>query len=207
MAKGCDSVAMTAARGRLLLARHGETPWSATGRHTGLTDVPLTAEGERAARRLGERLHVYTLVAVLASPLERARRTAELAGVTYSVDPDLLEWDYGGYEGLTTAQIRERLGDPTWTVFDGGVVPGETPGERVEEVAARAARVLHRIEPLVDDGGDVLLVAHGHLLRILAATYLRQEARFGAHLRLDPATLSVLWVEREEPVIDSWNVG
>ena len=141
------------------------------------------------------RLAGFDLALVLCSPLSRARRTAELAGLDPAVDDDLVEWDYGGYEGRTTTEIRESLGDPGWTVFGDGVVAGDTPGETVEEVAARASRVLTRVaEPL--RRGDVALVAHGHLLRILAATYLRQDARFGAHLLLDAGALCVLDHER-----------
>lgn len=190
--------------GRLVLLRHGETEWSRTGRHTGTTDVPLTTSGERDARRLAPRLAGFDLVLVLSSPLSRARRTAELAGLDPTTDDDLVEWDYGGYEGLTTSEIRDRLGDPTWTVFADGVVPGATPGETVEEVAARASRVLARVaEPLAR--GDVALVAHGHLLRILAATWLRQDARFGARLLLDAGAVCVLDHERGVPAIRAWN--
>jgi probable phosphoglycerate mutase len=190
--------------GRLVLVRHGQTGWSRDGRHTGRTDVPLTDAGEQDARDLAPRLRAFDLSLVLCSPLERARRTAELAGLHPDPDDDLLEWDYGGYEGLTTPEIRERLGDPGWTVFADGVVPGETPGETVEEVAARASRVLARVqEPLAH--GDVALVAHGHLLRILAATYLHQDARFGAQLLLDAGALSVLDTEHGVPGIRSWN--
>jgi probable phosphoglycerate mutase len=190
--------------GRLVLVRHGETEWSSTGRHTGTTDVPLTADGERDARLLAPRLAAFDLVLVLSSPLSRARRTAELAGLEPVTDDDLVEWDYGGYEGRTTAEIRESLGDPAWTVFDDGVVPGDTPGETVEEVAARASRVLERVaEPLAR--GDVALFAHGHLLRILAATYLRQQARFGAHLLLDAGAVCVLDHERGVPAVRTWN--
>ena len=190
--------------GRLVLLRHGETEWSRDGRHTGRTDVPLTAAGERAARRLAPRLAGFDFTLVLCSPLSRARRTAELAGLDPVTDDDLVEWDYGGYEGRTTSEIREDLGDPAWTVFGDGVVPGATPGETVEEVAARASRVLTRVgEPL--RRGDVALVAHGHLLRILTATYLRQEARFGAQLLLDAGAVCVLDHERGVPAVRSWN--
>jgi broad specificity phosphatase PhoE len=190
--------------GRLVLVRHGETEWSRDGRHTGRTDVPLTDDGERDARRLAPHLAGFAFTAVLSSPLSRARRTAELAGLDPVPDDDLVEWDYGGYEGLTTPQIRERLGDPSWTVFDDGVVAGSTPGETVEEVAARASRVLERVaEPLAR--GDVALVAHGHLLRILAATYLRQDARVGANLLLHAGSLCVLDHEHGVPAVRTWN--
>jgi broad specificity phosphatase PhoE len=190
--------------GRLVLLRHGETEWSRDGRHTGRTDVPLTTVGERDARQLAPRLAGFDLRLVLCSPLSRARRTAELAGLDPVTDHDLMEWDYGGYEGRTTSEIREDLGDPGWTVFGDGVVPGATPGETVEEVAARASRVLTRVaEPL--RRGDVALVAHGHLLRILAATYLHQDARFGAQLLLDAGAVCVLDHERGVPAVRSWN--
>ena len=190
--------------GRLVLLRHGETEWSRDGRHTGRTDVPLTTGGERDARQLAPRLAGFDLRLVLCSPLSRARRTAELAGLDPVTDDDLMEWDYGGYEGRTTSEIREDLGDPGWTVFGDGVVPGATPGETVEEVAARASRVLTRVaEPL--RRGDVALVAHGHLLRILAATYLHQDARFGAQLLLDAGAVCVLDHERGVPAVRSWN--
>jgi broad specificity phosphatase PhoE len=191
-------------RGRLVLVRHGQTEWSAGGRHTGLTDMPLTSRGEEQARSLRPALEPLDLVLAVSSPLVRARRTAELAGLDPEIDPDLVEWDYGGYEGLTTPEIRAATGNPRWTVFSDGVVPGETPGETVEEVSARASRALQRVEePL--SRGDVVLVAHGHLLRILASTYLRQHPRFGAHLLLEPATVSVLEVERGVTAIRVWN--
>ncbi|WP_239110645.1 histidine phosphatase family protein [Phycicoccus sonneratiae] len=191
--------------GRLVLVRHGETEWSATGRHTGRTDVPLTERGEAQARSLRPALESMAVARVLCSPLARARRTAELAGLSPETDEDLLEWDYGGYEGLTTPQIRKQLADPDWTVFRDGVVPGDTPGETVEEVSARASRVLARVEGSLADG-DVVLVAHGHLLRVLAATRLRQEPRFGAHLLLEPATLCLLDEEHGVPAVRGWNI-
>jgi len=190
--------------GRLVLVRHGATEWSSSGQHTGTTDVPLTEDGERDARRLGVRMAEFDLGRVLASPLSRARRTAELAGLAPELDDDLVEWDYGGYEGRTTQEIRESLGDPTWTVFDDGVVAGPTPGETVEEVAARASRVLARVAATLEHR-DVALFAHGHYLRILAATYLRQDPRFGAHLLLDAGAVCVLEHERGVPAVRSWN--
>ena len=190
--------------GRLVLLRHGQTEWSRDGRHTGRTDVPLTADGERDARLLATRLAGFDFALVLCSPLSRARRTAELAGLDPVDDDDLVEWDYGAYEGRTTREIREEPGREGWTVFADGVLPGDSPGETVEEVAARASRVLVRVaEPL--QRGDVALVAHGHLLRILAATFLRQDARFGAHLLLDAGAVCVLDTERGVPAIRSWN--
>ena len=190
--------------GHLVLVRHGETAWSRSGQHTGLTDVPLTREGEAAARRVATLLAGRTWARVLTSPLERAVRTAELAGlVDTEVDGRLVEWDYGGYEGLTTGEIRERLGHP-WTVFADGVVPGATPGESVESVAARAAAVLADIEADLM-GGDVVLVGHGHCLRVLATVFLRQAPRMGAQMLLDAGAVSVLEYEREQPAIRSWN--
>ncbi len=190
--------------GRLVLVRHGQTEWSRDGRHTGRTDVPLTDAGERDARRLAPVLARFDFALVLSSPLGRAVRTAQLAGLDPTTDDDLVEWDYGDCEGRTTPEIRESLGNPGWTVFADGVSPGDTPGETVEEVAARASRVLTRVaEPL--QHGDVALVAHGHLLRILAATYLREDARFGAHLLLDAGAVCVLEGEHGVPGIRSWN--
>lgn len=191
--------------GKLVLLRHGETEWSRAGRHTGLTDVPLTARGEALARGAGELVADYDFSLVLASPLQRARRTAELAGLHAEVDPLLVEWDYGGYEGRTTRDIRAELGY-NWSAFTHGVIRGDTPGETVEEVAARASRVITRVLPALVDG-DVALVAHGHLLRILTAVFLRQAPRFGAQISLDAGSVSVLSYYREQPAILSWNYG
>ena len=191
-------------QGHLVLLRHGETEWSKSGQHTGLTDLPLLPEGEEAARRVADLLSGWTFARVLVSPLQRARRTAELAGLTeHEIDPRLKEWDYGGYEGLTTKEIRSRVGY-MWTVFENGVVPGDTPGETVESVAARAASVLWDIMPTLQDS-NVALVAHGHYLRILATVFLRQEVRMGAKLLLDAGSISILEWEREQPAIRTWN--
>lgn len=191
--------------GHLVLLRHGETEWSRTHRHTGRTDIPLTEHGEALARASGALLTGYRFVLTLSSSLQRARRTAELAGLDPQIDDDLLEWDYGGYEGLTTAQIRADLGYD-WSVFRNGVVPGKTPGETVEEVAARASRVVNRaLAAMVD--GDVALIGHGHCLRVLTAVFLRQQPRMGARLLLDAGSVSVLQFEREEPAIRVWNHG
>lgn len=191
--------------GKLVLLRHGETEWSKSGKHTGLTDIPLTARGEELARAAGALVRGYDFSLILTSPLQRARRTAELAGLHAEVDPLLVEWDYGGYEGRTTREIREELGY-NWSAFTHGVVRGETPGETVEEVAARASRVLTRVLPAMAHG-DVALVAHGHLLRILTAVFLREAPRFGAQITLDAGSVSVLAFYREAPAILSWNYG
>ena len=192
--------------GDLILLRHGETAWSLAGKHTGRTDIPLTLRGEAAAAALRPLLARRDIVAVFTSPALRAVSTAALAGLTHTKpDPDLWEWDYGGYEGLTTAQIRET--QPGWYLWRDGVIPGdaEHPGETVHHVGARVDRVLGRVEPLLAEG-DVALVAHGHVLRVLTARYLCLEPVGGKLFRLDTGTVSVLGTERAEPVIVSWNV-
>ena len=190
--------------GSLVLLRHGETEWSRSGQHTGLTDVPLTPRGEELAREAATLLRGRTFAAVLTSPLVRARRTAELAGLTGAeTEPRLVEWDYGGYEGLTTPEIRARVGH-TWTVFANGVVPGDTPGETVQDVAGRARGVIDRVLPLLDDG-DVALVRHGHALRVLASVFLEQDPCFGAQLILDAGSVSVLGHEHGVRAVQSWN--
>ena len=192
--------------GELILIRHGETGWSRVGRHTGRTDIPLTAAGEAAGRALAPELARRHPVAVFSSPLSRAMRTATLAGLTdVKPDPDLLEWDYGGYEGLTTAQIRETR--PGWYLWRDGVAPGDAdhPGERIEQVAARTDAVLGRARPLLEEG-DVALVAHGHLLRVLTARWLGLEPSAGRLFKLDTGTLSILGTEHEQTVIAAWNL-
>jgi probable phosphoglycerate mutase len=190
--------------GSLVLLRHGETEWSRKGQHTGLTDLPLTRRGEELARDSATLLRGHAFAAVLTSPLVRARRTAELAGLTGAeVEPRLVEWDYGGYEGLTTPEIRARVGHP-WTVFADGVIPGETPGETVQEVAGRARRVIDRVLPLLAEG-DVALVGHGHALRVLASVFLEQDPCFGAQLMLDAGSVSVLGHEHGVRAVQSWN--
>jgi probable phosphoglycerate mutase len=195
-----------AVMGELILIRHGETEWSRAGRHTGRTDLPLTPRGEESASLLAPALAKRDITAVFTSPAQRARRTAELAGLTGAqADPDLWEWDYGGYEGLSTPQIRESR--PGWYLWRNGVIPGdaEHPGETVDEVGARADAVLARARPLLEDG-DVALVAHGHLLRILTARYLTLAPVDGRLFRLDTGTVSTLSTEHAEPVISAWNV-
>ena len=180
------------------LVRHGETEWARDGRHTGRTDVPLTDVGKRQARDVGSKLHGHRFALVLSSPLSRALETARLAGFGDIVesDPDLMEWDYGDYEGLTSTQIRERL--VGWSLWRDGVLGGET----ADQVAARCDRVIARLRAA---GGDVLVFAHGHLLRILAARWLELPPVDGRHFALSTATVSVLGWERETPVIERWN--
>lgn len=187
----------------IVLLRHGETEWSRAGRHTGRTDVPLTARGEQEARALAPTVAARSFSLVLVSPARRARRTAELAGISsYEVDPNLWEWDYGGYEGITTAEIRRSR--PGWYVWRDGIVPGDQahPGETVEHVGERADKVIARIR---QTEGDALVVAHGHLLRVLAARWLGLPAANGRHLRLDTGTYSLLGHEHGEPVVLRWN--
>jgi broad specificity phosphatase PhoE len=188
----------------VVLVRHGETEWSRSGRHTGSTDVDLTAEGASQARAVGLALRGRTFALVLSSPLARARRTADLAGFPAAeVDPGLAEWDYGGYEGLTTAQIRAALGRP-WTVFADGVPAGKTPGESMAQVSARADGVVARARAALVEG-DVLLFSHGHFLRVLGARWVGVEPGFGAHLALSTATIGRLSTEHDVPVLQEWN--
>lgn len=178
--------------------RHGETAWSLTGQHTGTTDLPLTENGRRLAERIRPVLAGRTYALVLVSPLRRARETCELAGLGNAalVEPDLAEWRYGEYEGLTSAQIRQRV--PGWQIFRDGCPGGETP----EQVSARADRVIARVRAA---GGDVVLFAHGHLLRVLVARWLRLPAAGGQHFLLDTGTLSVLGTYQGEPAVKVWN--
>ncbi len=176
------------------------------GPDTGRTDVPLTWRGEAAAAALAPMLARRHIVAVFTSPARRAVTTAALAGLPDAkLDPDLWEWDYGGYEGMTTLQIQER--HPGWYLWRDGVIPGdaEHPGETVEEVGRRADRVLARAVPLLSHG-EVALIAHGHMLRVLTARFLRLAPSAGRHFRLDTGTISVLGTEHDEPVILTWNV-
>jgi probable phosphoglycerate mutase len=186
------------------LIRHGQTEWSATGKHTGVTDVPLTIDGEEQARGLGRMLAGQTFSLVLSSPRQRALRTAQLAGLAVDeMDDDLVEWDYGGYEGRTTAEISAELGRP-WTVFADGVIAGPTPGETVGEVGLRLDRVLDRIR-LALPAGDVAVVGHGHALRILTARWLGLPPAAGAMFKLGAGSVSRLGTEHDVPTIDLWN--
>lgn len=181
----------------LWLIRHGETDWSASGRHTSVTDLDLNADGVAAAERLAARLAGTTFAQILTSPRLRARRTAEIAGFTGAdVDPDLAEWDYGDYEGITTAEIRERV--PGWTIWR-DPCPG---GEAAEEVGVRLDRVVTRARSV---RGRTAAFAHGHSLRVLAARWLGLAVADGRLFDLDTATISVLGYEREAPVIRRWN--
>ena len=188
-----------AAHSGIALVRHGETEWSRSGRHTGRTDIPLTDAGRDQARAAAGLVRGLAPARVRVSPLGRARETLDMLGLGLDplVDPDLVEWDYGDYEGVTTAEIRETV--PGWTVWS-APCPG---GEAADQVAARVDRVIAacRAEP-----GLTLVVAHGHVLRVLAARWLGLEPEGGRLFRLDTATVSVLGWERESPVVLSWNL-
>ncbi len=182
------------------LARHGETAWSLSGQHTGLTDLPLTERGQRNARALGKRLQGLSFSAVLTSPLQRAARTCELAGFANAaeVDRDLLEWNYGEYEGRRTIEIRAER--PDWQLFRDGCPGGESP----EQVGARADRVVCRVRAVQ---GDVLLFSSGHFLRVFSARWLGLEPGAGRYFLLSTASLSALGYEGSlsQPVIRLWN--
>jgi probable phosphoglycerate mutase len=188
---------MDATPEELWLVRHGETEWSRDGRHTGTTEVPLTPHGEEVARGLRERLAGVGFGLVLTSPRERARTTAELAGFPDAhVEQDLAEWDYGDYEGVTTAEIREQV--PGWTVWGDPCPHGETAAQ----VSARMDRVLAKVRA---HGGRVLAFSHGHASRALAARWLCQPVSDGRLFSLGTATISVLGYEHGGPVVDRWN--
>lgn len=179
------------------LVRHGETEWSKSGRHTGTTDLPLTPEGVAAATALKDTLAGTTFDLVLCSPRLRARHTAELAEVTnVTIDGDLVEWNYGDYEGRTRKDIQAER--PDWSVWTDGAPNGESP----DETKVRVDRVIARCRVA---GGRVLLFAHGHILRTLAARWIDQPVAVGAHLPLDTAKVSVLSFDRGTPTIDRWN--
>jgi probable phosphoglycerate mutase len=184
------------------LARHGETAWAVSGQHTGLTDIPLTERGKRNAVSLGGRLEGITFKHVFTSPLQRARRTCELAGFGEDavVDPNLVEWNYGDYEGLKSAEIRQKR--PDWLIFRDGC-PG---GESVSDVAGRADRVIARWRSLE---GDLLVFSSGHFLRMIAVRWLGLEPMHGANFVLSTATLSVVGYDhnKDEPAIRLWNDG
>jgi broad specificity phosphatase PhoE len=185
----------------IVLVRHGQTEWSATGRHTSYTDVPLTPDGERQARALAPALVGRRFAAVLSSPRRRALRTAALAGLPVTAtDDDLVEWDYGEYEGVTTPQIRAER--PDWDLWRDGCPGGESPdqvGARLDRALARAREALAR--------GDVALVGHGHALRVVGARWVRLPVAAGGLLALDTATVSTLGYEHERRVLRAWNAA
>ena len=183
---------------KVYLLRHGETEWSLNGQHTGVTDIPLTENGRMAARLLKPILAKVTFTLVLTSPLQRARETCELAGLGQfaNVEPDLIEWNYGEYEGLTTEQIRSTR--PGWSVFRDGCPGGESP----EQVGARADRVITKVRAAE---GNVALFGHGHFSRVLAARWINLSANYGENFLLDTATLNILSYYRESPAFQIWN--
>jgi probable phosphoglycerate mutase len=189
--------------GEIVVIRHGQTEWSRSGQHTSVTDLPLLPEGEEQARALAPLLGQRRFVEVLVSPRQRAGRTAELAGLTpTAVDEDLVEFDYGGYEGRTTAEISAELGR-RWSVWKDSIVPGESPGETVAAVGRRVDRVLARVRPRLADG-DVALVAHGHVLRVLTARWLDLAPEDGALFAMPAGRAGVLGFEHERPVLAAW---
>jgi broad specificity phosphatase PhoE len=205
---------------QLVLVRHGETAWSLSGQHTGTSDVPLTAHGEEQARASGVLLAARVAAGqhfrtVLTSPRARARRTAELAGFGGAVvDEDLAEWDYGPVEGRTSAQISAETGTD-WEIFRDGVhvvgpdraaVPHPTPGETLDDVAARTARVVERVLPTLEAGASALVFAHGHVLRVLATTWLGLPATTGALLELGTASVSQLGFGHGIRTLEGWNI-
>ncbi|BCJ48601.1 phosphoglycerate mutase [Actinoplanes sp. NBRC 14428] len=185
----------------IVLIRHGQTEWSAAGRHTSYTDLDLTPDGEEQARLVGERLRGRGFAAVISSPRKRALRTAGLAGLTVTAtSDDLTEWNYGEYEGVTSATIRETR--PSWSLWTDGCPGGESP----RQVGARLDRVLEEARGWLDRG-DVALVAHGHSLRVAGARWIGLPPGGGGLLRLDTATLSTLGFEHGTPVIGTWNAA
>jgi len=184
----------------LFVIRHGETAWSLSGQHTGTTDIPLTDNGRRLAARLRPALDKETFALVLVSPMRRARETCELAGLggSAAVEPDLVEWNYGEYEGLTPRQIDDIA--PGWLIFRDGCPGGETPAR----VGARADRVIARARAVGNDA-DVALFAHGHVLRVLAARWLGLPPGGGQHFMLGTGTLSVLGYYHQMPAVRIWN--
>jgi probable phosphoglycerate mutase len=190
--------AAPAAAAEVFLIRHGETQWSLSGQHTGVTDIPLTENGRRAAKELEPLLSGKSFSLVLASPLQRARQTCELAGLgdRVKVDPDLTEWNYGEYEGLTPEQIHRRA--PGWMIFAEGCPGGESP----DEVGARVDRLIGKVRAVA---GRVALFGHGHVFRVFAARWIGLPATDGGHFLLDTSTLNVLGYYRGIPAVKIWN--
>jgi Fructose-2,6-bisphosphatase len=192
--------------GRVVLIRHGETPWSRVGKHTSYTDLDLTERGEQQACDQGSMLRGHAFALVLSSPRLRARHTSALAGYPHpALDDDLVEWDYGAYEGVTTPEIVAARGGASWDLWTDGVEPGETPGESAAQVQERALRVIDRAVPLLQGGHDVLLVSHGHFLRMLAVTWVGVPIASGAVLRLTTGSVCELGYEHEKQAILRWN--
>ncbi|MGY1845436.1 histidine phosphatase family protein [Modestobacter sp. SYSU DS0875] len=196
--------------GEIVVVRHGATEWSRSGQHTGLTDLPLLPDGEDDGRRLRSVLGGRGITHAFVSPLVRARRTAELAGlfddgIETVLEPDLVEVDYGRWEGLTTPEISDRVGHP-WSLWHDGTEPGDSPGETLAQVAERVDRVLERARPLLD-GGDVALVAHGHVLRVLTARWLGFGPDKGALFPLATGRYGILGHDHEWPALTGWNTG
>jgi broad specificity phosphatase PhoE len=191
--------------GELVVIRHGQTEWSRSGQHTSVTDLPLLPEGEEQARNLQKSLADRRFVEVWVSPRLRALRTAELAGLTPTrIEEDLVEVDYGGYEGRTNAEIRAELGHP-WTLWEDGTIPGATPGEALSAVAVRVDRVLAQAKERLADG-DVALLAHGHVLRVLTARWLGLQPEHGALFPLPAGSYGILGYEREREVLTGWGL-
>jgi probable phosphoglycerate mutase len=182
----------------VFLVRHGQTAWSVSGQHTGVTDLPLTPDGRAAAKRLAPRLVGIDFALVLVSPLDRARSTCELAGLgaRMQIEPDLVEWNYGAYEGLTPGEVHRTA--PGWMIFIDGCPGGESP----DEVGARVDRVIARVRAA---GGAVALFAHGHVFRVFVARWIGLPPTHGCHFLLDTSTLNVLGYYRGHPAIRCWN--
>ena len=183
---------------RVYIIRHGETEWSLSGQHTGLTDIPLTENGRKNAKLLQPVLATQSFAGVFSSPLQRARETCELAGLgeQAEIDPDLVEWNYGEYEGVTSEQIHKKK--PGWTVFLDGCPGGEKP----EEVGVRVDRIIAKVRAIK---GDVALFAHGHVLRVLTARWLELSPSAGRHFLLDTGTVNILSYYRGSPAVKQWN--
>lgn len=190
--------------GVIVVVRHAETLWSRAGRYTGARDVTLTSTGANQAMAVGRALAPHTFLTVFTSPYDRARSTAALAGWHDTCpDADLAAWDYGGYEGLTTEEIRHRA-YPGWLLWTDGVIPGATPGETVEQVGRRADRMIARARPILEHG-DVAMVSHGPVLCVLAARWLGLPPSHGQHLALSAGSYGVLSCEHGSPVLTRWN--
>lgn len=182
---------------RLFLIRHGQTEWSLSGQHTGLTDIPLTQQGEKEAALLGKRLKQYSFTHVFCSPLQRASKTCALAGFSHAeVHKNLVEWNYGEYEGMTSSEITKK--NPNWNLFTCGTQNGES----IDQISTRADRVLAQLDSIA---GDVAIFSHGHFLRVLTARWLQLPAEGGKLFALFPSSLSILGFEKKDAVIILWN--